>query len=90
MKCNKCGAEILTNSKFCNKCGTKVEQNSKKEKKEMSKGTRIFVVILLSILTIYSLLGIINCLSKIAKVGTDILPGLVSFIALIIYSSSFM
>ena len=84
MKCNKCGAEILTNSKFCNKCGTKVEQNSKKEKKEMSKGTRIFVVILLSILNTFSALGIINGLSKIVKEGVDILPGLVSFLALII------
>lgn len=53
MFCNKCGNEINEKSNFCNKCGTKINQSSKKEKKETSKGVRIFIIILLSILLIY-------------------------------------
>ena len=53
MYCSKCRNEIDEKSEFCNKCGNKVNQSLKKEKKEMSKGIRIFIVILLSILFIY-------------------------------------
>lgn len=42
MKCQKCGSEVPTGSKFCNECGTKIEQialfkNSKPENAEPYK-----------------------------------------------------
>lgn len=67
MFCNKCGNEIDEKSEFCSKCGTKIKQSSKKEqknKKEMSKGMRIFVVILLSILFIYFSVMLIGSAGK--------------------------
>lgn len=88
MYCNKCGSEIVDGSEFCSSCGTKIKQSSKKEKKEMSKGMRIFVVILLSILFIYFTAGIIFILkdvfSELSKGATSILPAFVFALALVI------
>lgn len=58
----------------------------KKEKKEMSKGMRIFVVILLSILFIYLLLGLIfTAKDAISKGGTPALLSICLFLALDIF-----
>ena len=67
MFCNKCGAEVEQNTSFCTKCGTKIKQSSKKEqknKKEMSKGMRIFVIVLLSIIILYFLMLVIANLNE--------------------------
>lgn len=54
----------------------------KKERKEMSKGKRIFVVVLLSILLIYFSLGLIftakNIFSELSKGKTSMLPAILS------------
>ncbi len=75
MYCNKCGNEIDEKSEFCNKCGNKINQSSKteqKNKKEMSKGMRIFIIVLLSIIIFYFLmLNIIN----INNIGQRIAEG---------------
>lgn len=77
MFCNKCGNEISEKSKFCNKCGNKINQSSKEEKKEMSKGMRIFIIILLSILFIY--LAVIS-LGSAGKAFSDIFNGSTSML----------
>ncbi len=79
MFCSKCGNEIDEKSEFCSKCGTKLKQNSKieiKKKKETSKSTRIFIIVLLSIVILYFL--IINIMN-ISNIGQRISEGNTNF-----------
>lgn len=70
MFCNKCGNEIDDKSEFCSKCGTKTKQHFKKEKKEMSKRMRIFIIVLLSIIILPVLISfIINNASIIKRIS---------------------
>lgn len=58
----------------------------KKEKKEMSKGMRIFVIVLLSILCIYLLLGLIfTAKDGISKGGTPVLLSICLILVLDIF-----
>lgn len=93
MFCNKCGNEIDEKSEFCSKCGTKIKQSSKKEqknKKEMSKGVRIFIIILLTPLFLYFMAMIIfgskKAFESMADGDTSMLFALLFVLALAIWS----
>lgn len=70
MYCNKCGNEIDDKSEFCSKCGNKINKTSKteqKNKKEMSKGMSIFIIVLLSIIILPVLISFIINNASIIK-----------------------
>lgn len=78
MFCSKCGNEIDEKSEFCYKCGTKIKQSytTSKDKKETSKPTRIFIVVLLSLIILYFFIMII---ANISNVGQRISEGNTNF-----------
>ena len=95
MYCKNCGNELGEDNKFCAKCGAKVKQNAKKvekqhkeekNKKETSKGLRIFIVILLSILCIYFsvmlIISVPKTFTKLFNGSTSMLPGFFCSLAL--------
>lgn len=56
MVCNKCGSEILDNSKFCNKCGHKIKTSSALSNIFKKKSSKMIACIML-ILILISICG---------------------------------
>lgn len=78
---------------YCNKCGNKINQSpmtEKKNKKEMSKGVRIFIIILLTPLFLYFMAMIIfgskKAFESMADGDTSMLFALLFVLALAIWS----